>query len=375
MKLTVKVKLLSTPEQQAALLRTMETFNDACNYLSGIAWKEKTFGQVGLHHRCYYDVRKAYGLSSQLTVRAIGKVAESYRAEKHTRHTFRKHAALVYDERILSFKGSDTVSILSCDGRLAIPIVYGAHARLDRPRGQADLLFVRKKLFLSLCIEHPEGALYEPQGTLGVDLGIANIATTSDGAFFSGGQIDEVRERTTKLKRALQTRRTKSAKRHLQKLSGREARFKRHTNHVISKQIVTNAKDTGRRISLEDLKGMRVRITVRKGERERFGTWAFDQLRQFIEYKAQLAGVPVVAVDPRNTSRTCSACGFVSRSNRKSQRVFSCLSCGFTAHADVNASIVIASRANVNWPIAVHAPALSPPAPGTAMPRQLLAAG
>ena len=84
MKLTVKVKLVPTQEQKRSLIKTIEVFNDACNYISGVAFKEKTFGQVGLHHLCYYHVRKTYGLSAQLAVRAIGKVSESYRAEKKT---------------------------------------------------------------------------------------------------------------------------------------------------------------------------------------------------------------------------------------------------------------------------------------------------
>jgi transposase len=72
--------------------------------------------------------------------------------------------------------------------------------------------------------------------------------------------------------------------------------------------------------------------------------------RAFLEYKAKLAGVLVVAVDPRNTSRTCPQCGFVSKSNRKSPSVFSCDACGFSGHADHFAAINIGRRASVNRP-------------------------
>ena len=357
MKLTVKVKLLPTSEQKASLIKTMEVFNDACNYISQNAWENQTFGQVGLHHLCYRYVRETYGLSAQLTVRAIGKVCESYRADKKTLHVFKKHSALVYDQRILSFKGLDTVSILSLDGRFKIPIVFGEYAQLHRRmiRGQADMIYIKGNLFLCLCVEIPEGTPVEPKGTLGIDLGINNILTDSDGDIFSGKEVDAVRERMTTIKRKLQRRDSKSAKRHLKKISGKEVKFKRNTNHIISKKIVSKAKDTSRAIALEDLKGFNGRQTVRKADRDRFGKWAFDQLRQFIEYKAQLAGVPVIAVNPRNTSRACSKCGFISKANRKSQSLFSCVKCGMSMNADFNAALNIALKGSQSIaPIAVH---------------------
>ncbi|HEX3036597.1 MAG TPA: transposase, partial [Thermodesulfobacteriota bacterium] len=150
----------------------------------------------------------------------------------------------------------------------------------------------------------------------------------------------------------------------LKKLSGRESRFKRNTNHIISKRIVSVAKGTSRAIAIENLKGFRA--TVRRADRERFGKWAFNQLRNFIEYKAKLAGIPVVAVNPRNTSRTCSNCGYFSKSNRKSQALFSCSNCGLSTNADLNASKVIALAASVNKRIAVHANSPISETPGTA---------
>lgn len=353
MKLTVKVKLLPTPEQKASLVKTIEVFNEACNYISKIAFEKKTFGQVGLHKLVYYDVRDKFNLSAQMVIRSIGKVSESYRIEKKTLHTFKKYSALVYDQRILSFKGLDTVSILSLNGRYKIPIVFGEYAKLEqrRVRGQADLIYHKGDLFLCLVVELPDGTPINPKGTLGVDMGIVNIATDSDGNTFSGKQIDIVREKTTALKAKLQSCGSKSAKRHLKKISGREARFKRNTNHVISKKIVQLAKDTCRSIALEDLKGFNGRQTVRKAQRERFGKWAFDQLRNFIEYKAQIVGVPVIPVNPRNTSRRCSQCGHVDKANRKSQSEFICIHCGFSLNADENAAKNISFLAEVKQPI------------------------
>lgn len=118
-------------------------------------------------------------------------------------------------------------------------------------------------------------------------------------------------------------------------------------NHYISKAIVQTAKDTRRGIALEDLQGIRERAgkTVGKRRRRVLHSWAFFQLRAFIAYKAALAGVPVVYVDTAYTSQTCSRCGHCEHANRRSQSQFLCKSCGFSAHADLNAAANIRSRA------------------------------
>jgi len=329
----------------------MQAFNKACNYISIEAFDKKKFGQIDLHHLYYYHIRDIFKLSSQMAIRAIRKVAESYKANKSKVHIFKEYSAIVYDQRILSFKGLDLVSILSINGRLKVPILVGSYAKLDqrRVRGQADLIYTNKEFFLCLCVEVPEEVQFEPNGSLGVDFGIINLATTSDGVSFSGADVEKTRKNISKLRGSLQRKRTKSAKRHLVKLSGKERKFKRNTNHIISKRIVQIAKDTQRAIVLEDLKGFRA--TVRTEQREQFGKWAFYELRQFIKYKAQLAGIPLFIIDPKNTSRTCSKCGYIAKSSRKSQSEFTCIQCNFSLNADINGAMNIASRAPVNVPI------------------------
>ena len=140
-----------------------------------------------------------------------------------------------------------------------------------------------------------------PNGFLGIDLGIANIAVDSDGSVYQGKTVKNVRYRHRQLRQKLQAKGTKSTRRRLRKLSGKERKFATWTNHNISKSIVAKAKDTGRGIAMEELGGIRDRVTARKPQRATLHSWSFAQLRTFIEYKAKLNGVAVVAVDPRNT--------------------------------------------------------------------------
>ena len=79
--------------------------------------------------------------------------------------------------------------------------------------------------------------------------------------------------------------------------------------------------------------------------RRRLGNWAFFDLAAKIKYKAAAAGIPVVEVDPRDTSRTCSWCGHCEKANRKAQSLFLCIKCGWESNADYNAALNIAARA------------------------------
>ncbi|MFC4894817.1 IS200/IS605 family accessory protein TnpB-related protein [Streptosporangium amethystogenes subsp. fukuiense] len=95
--------------------------------------------------------------------------------------------------------------------------------------------------------------------------------------------------------------------------------------------MVGKAKDTRTGIALEDLEGIRERVTVHKARRADLHSWAFHQLRTFVTYKAAIAGVPVRLVDPRNTSRTCHRCGHCDKRNRPSRDDFKASAAGSPA--------------------------------------------
>jgi len=353
--LTLKLKLQTTEEQKQQLFVTMEAFNAACNHVSDVAYEKGATDQIALHKLCYYDIREKFGLSAQMAVRAIGKVKEAYRRDKKKHHQFREHGAVVYDHRIWKFKQGHIVNLKTLTERIDIPFVFGEYRTIDmeRVRGQADLVYRDGVFYFYICVQISELPQVEPDDYLGVDLGIVEIATTSDGESFSGGKVNNIRARNASLRTKLQAKDTKSAKRLLKKRKRKETRFQRDVNHCISKKIVEQAKRTGRGIAIEDLKGIRDRIRVRKSQRRVQHSWSFFDLRSKLEYKSLLAGVKLVAVDPRYTSQMCSQCGYVSRSNRPNQSTFSCMSCNFSANADINAAINISRRAAVNQPNAV----------------------
>ena len=358
-KLTAQVKLVVTSDQADALKRTMQAANAVCNNISAWAWTNQTFRQYPLHKAQYAAQRAESGLTAQVIVRAIAKVADSYKLDKRTQRTFQPTGAIAFDDRILNwYVDKEQVSIWSVDGRLKLRFACGEYQRglLAFRQGEADLAFVNGNFYLMATVSIPDPPFIETDGVLGIDLGIVQIATDSEGNQYSGEAVKACRRRSRAHRSVLQKTGTKRAKRTLKKMSRKASRFSRHVNHVISKQLVQSALSSRKALALETLTGIRERANGFSREmRWQMGNWAFDQLKQFIAYKAKKAGIAVYFVDPRNTSRTCSACGHCDKTNRKSQSQFLCLQCGLQANADMNASVNISrkgleARANVRTP-------------------------
>jgi IS605 OrfB family transposase len=299
-------------------------------------------------------MREQFGLSSQMTVRAIAKAIDTYKRDKSKSCTFNPKGAVVYDERLMSFKKDHHVSLLTLSGRQLIPLIFGKYQSdlLPYMKGQADLILRDGVFYLFATVDLPNVTPIETTGILGIDLGIVEIATDSEGHSYSGEKVKTVRRKTRRIRALLQSKGTKSAKKHLKRINRKQSRFVRDTNHCISKQLVTTASSSTKAIALEDLAGIRERADGYGREmRWLMGNWAFYQLRQFITYKAYAVGIPVVLVNPRNTSRECHECGYIDKANRKSQAHFHCIQCGHDTNADKNAALNIMARAAVNLPI------------------------
>jgi IS605 OrfB family transposase len=348
MKLTVRIRLMPDVVQAERLKAMTERFNAAADWIAGELFARKVSNKIEAQRLLYHEVRRRFGLSAQTAILCIHRACEAYKRDRSKRPGFRKDAGITYDVRTMSFKGIDKVSLLGLEGRLVVPmLVTGYQAeRLGYPKGQCDLIRRDGKWYLSVTVDVPECLPLDPADFIGVDLGIANIAVDSDGNAHSGEDVERIRRKHNLQRQRLCRRGTKGARKKIKRMRDKEARFRRHQNHVISKRIVESARRTGRGIALEDLEGMRERVTAKGGDaRNRLSGWALAQLGSFLGYKAQLAGVPVLYVDPRDTSRTCAECGHCEKANRKSQGEFSCQACGHQAHADANAARNIRARA------------------------------
>ncbi|MFE6806941.1 RNA-guided endonuclease InsQ/TnpB family protein [Streptomyces sp. NPDC057681] len=373
MKIVVQVKLIPEAEQATALSATLTACNDAANWVSVVAFEHGVPREYELRKHTYAQL-KARGLGAQAAQHVIKKVRDSYttlkanvragnlgkegtkrrRKAESKPISFRPDAAQPFDDRCLSWQlDAQTVSLWTTGGRLRgirFACSTGALETLqDHRRGESDLIERDGVFYLIATCDVSEAEPYEPDGFVGVDLGIVNIATTSTGYQAAGRGLNRYRKRQLALRAKLQRKRTKSARRRLKERSRREQRHVKNQNHIIAKTIVTEAERTSAGISLEELKGIRQRVRLRKPQRVALHSWAFAQLGEFIVYKARRAGVPLVFVDPAYTSQTCCECQHVDRRNRVDQGLFICRGCGVVAHADRNASHNIASRGVTVW--------------------------
>jgi putative transposase len=340
------VKLRTNEIQHRALLRTMNTFNAVCNDISRQAFEAKEYQKIQLHHLVYRSQRDAFpNFSSQLVIRAIGVVSDSYKIKRtrHNQNYFKKTSAVVYDDRIIKFKGEDSVNIMTNDGRMDIPIQVHDKEKFKFRKGQTDLILENGNLYLICNLDIPTPTKYDAKGVMGVDLGVNKIAVTSEGDIFSAEHIEKKRKQYHSHRQRLQKRGTRSARKRIKTIGQKESRFRKDVNHVISKLLVTKAKALGYSLALEELTGINKQVTVRRVNRSERMSWSFAQLRSYITYKSELYGVPLVIVKPAYTSQTCSACGHCEKKNRKSQELFLCVSCGHTENADFNASKNIAN--------------------------------
>ena len=170
---------------------------------------------------------------------------------------------------------------MTLQGRLKLATRVGDYQRQRwdgaKIKGQSDLIYKKGVFYLIVVQDIHEEKKYDPVGVLGIDLGIENIAVDSDREIFESKKVENTRQRYSRLRSILQHIGTRLAERKLKKLSGKDRRFKKDVNHVISKHIISKAKGTARVIGIENLKYIRSRVTVRRSQRDRHSKWAFGE--------------------------------------------------------------------------------------------------
>lgn len=374
MQRTVRIRLRPDAETAALFAETVARFTSSFNVVAEEGWRTGVANGIELHKATYYPERTRTGLPAQLVCAARVKATEALKsaralAAKEMKRPEGKrclpsrpqsaHCSIRYDARSYRVDlAAGAAALLTLDGRRAVTFAFSTYHRryADWRTASADLCRDRQgRWWLHVVVVAPAAVAEPTDETIGVDLGLVHPATDSRGEHHGSDHWRKVEERTHNLRRRLQAKGTRSAKRHLKRLSGKQGRFRRDCDHVISRRLVASVQP-GATLVFEDLTDIRGRVPSRKAQRRRLHGWSFAQLQGFVAYKAQARGVTVGYVAPRYTSQRCSACGHRERANRRSQAHFRCVSCGFACDADHNASMNIrqdylAARAAVSPPI------------------------
>jgi putative transposase len=360
---TVPVKLDVDSDDAVLLEDTIDEFLWAANSVTRHAFEGEyvTTSKTALHDDTYEDVRDETALHSNHVQAARNKAADACKSvvEKWKQgtnasmpHFTSPH--LVYDHRTATFH-DDYVSLATVDDRIEADYVLPADER-ETPHAEyyfsdeyettgAELHYSHGNWMLHIHCkrevesETPQQDAAENGTVLGVDLGVTNLAVGSTGTFWTGDEFDHWRREYENRRGDLQAHGTRWAHENLQAVGRKEeGRFK-ITLHRISNELVSEARDHGCSvIAFEDLSDIRDRTRASWGHK-----WAFNRLYEYVEYKAAEYGIDVAQVEPENTSRRCSHCGFTHPDNRKSE-AFECLKCEYENHADYNAAKNIGLR-------------------------------
>ncbi len=387
--ITAKLKLITTPEQFQALRQTQLAYRDALNAVSHYAFEHgKTSSNITLHKGMYTELRTRSHLPSQLACSVERQVAATYKGlwtkvKKNAEHRRKKITKKCFKgldkppryssptvqytyERDYTFQRNQQVSIGTLGGRISIPYHgYDEHLafiRREASIGDAKLWYdkARKTFYVlvSLEIDVPAPTCEQLNEAVGVDVGIRYLAVTSTAtgkaAFHPGKRVRHRANHYARLRKRLQKKGTRGAKRRLKRIEQRERRLKLQANHLIAKQIIEQHPHA--LIGLEQLTDIRERTRRKKRKRKKNGTgservspkarkanrvysqWSFAQLHALINYKAALAGSLALKVDADYTSKTCPMCGLTSDENRPHKGLlFVCQNpnCRYTLHADL----------------------------------------
>jgi len=358
---TVPVKLDVTDEQADLLHETIDEFLWAANYVVDAAWdgeRAETRKSV-LHEETYDEVREQTRLHSNhvqsardRAVDALDSVVSKWSKGEYASLPRFTTPFCEYNQRNATFH-DDHASLSTVDGRVTAEYVLPDENR-DTPHSKylrsdefeqtgATLHYRRGDFYLHVRtkadVDGPEPA--ENGTVLGVDLGVENIAVTSTGVFWSADELNHWRQEYVERHKSLQECGSRWAHENVQAVGRKETgRFEQYL-HRVANELLEEAVESGCTvIAFEDLTDIRERMpTARK-----FHEWAFRRLYEYVSYKAEERGIRVEQVNPKNTSRRCSSCGFTHGDNRPSQDTFRCQSCGYENHADYNAAKNIGYR-------------------------------
>mgnify|MGYP001809866401 CR=1 FL=1 len=289
------------------------------------------------HKALYEKIREQYPkIPSSIIQATRNQALEAVKRLKFKIKPKKKpYSAVRYDARTISLRGNK-LSFSSDNGRIkqliTIPSYFKKYKKWKMQSGTIGYDKQKHKLKINLCFQAPDIQLNNENKVVGVDRGIYNIVSLSDGQKLNTKLIRKRKREFLFVKRQLQAKVTKSAKRLLRKRSGKEKRFSLYHNHCISKWLANLPYDT---FVLEDLSGIRKQ---KKGKKINnwLSNWTFYQLELLLTYKAAALGKKVVKVDPSYTSQTCFACGKIDKEQRDKSH-YMC-SCGYQEHADINAA-------------------------------------
>lgn len=216
------------------------------------------------------------------------------------------------------------------------------HIKDGAKLGKASLFRKKSKYYFAVTITIKKKKL-DTANIMGIDIGLNQLAVASvkndegkeiNRQFHNGKKAGFIRRKYSSLRRRLGKAKKANV---IKSIRDKESRCVKDLNHKISRQLIDLAvQERVSTIVMENLKNIRKTAYSQKRADRNLNSWTFYELQQFIEYKANLAGIEVIYIDPKYTSQTCNNCGERKKSNRR-RNDYKC-ACGYRVHSDLNAA-------------------------------------
>jgi len=344
---TYNAELTGSNENRELLMSLMDEYRIMVNKASKLQFEGNLNCINALHNAFYYKTRVEHpDMPSQTVIKAEQESLASYKSIKSNKHEIKgafikKGLSIRIDKRLYSKTSSQTtIFITTKEGRkeFEIKTYPKLNELLNKYEYLDPFLFVRNnKLMIGLSFENAIEAKKAAPLCLGVDLGIRRVAACSDGRLIIDKKFNAEKRKLRYLKRCLQSKKTKSAKKHLKKLKHKERNKNKNQVHLVANEILkTNANI----IVLENLKGIKAKKNKYQNKNAISQVPIF-KLRTTLTYKAKNIGKNIRLVSPANTSQIDSISG-IKEGTRKGCRFYA--KSGLIYDADLNASMNIARR-------------------------------
>ena len=366
---TVVGKVFKPNKNKVLALNTcLEEYFRAVKWYLSFNSTSKTF----LHKNGYEKAKQLFNLNTALIQTARDKAVEILKSFNEKKKEGKakserpklNRVSIRFDKRCYSFAKTTNVLTpywltlsLNRRTRISLPIKFGKRQqKLIEEASQGKWQFCTVEMvkrngewYAHFVLKKEVELIDEPETIIGVDVGEWNVAVAvaiskhnsskpMKGQFWSGARVRYVRGKYAHIRRNLQRKKRLDL---VKRIGSKEGMIVNQILHTIAKEVVEYAKQFSKPIIImERLNGIREEMNSSAKLNRRLHAWSFRKLQQYIEYKANLEGIPVVYVNPKNTSKRCHRCGHVAR--KVEGREFRCPKCGLVYNRDLNSAINIA---------------------------------
>jgi IS605 OrfB family transposase len=323
----------------------MEEYSKCFNFYSNWSSINKSTSKKVAHSNSYQESKKLFPTLPTALIQSARDLALESNKSKRSKSVpiKKKHSSIRYDVRTFSLRNQQ-LTLSSTNKR--IKTIVSLYPYIENYFKNWKLLKtgylskVEKHFYFTFLFE--SGKTKETKGTetVGLDRGIINVIATSEEELVSGKPLRKNKRKYLHLRRKVQAKGTRSAKRFLKRISRKEKRFSLDFLHSLSKQLVKN--ENVKTYVLENLSRFKPKKYNKKSNKI-VSNWGFKQFETLLKYKAEQKGIEIKFVDPMYTSQICSGCQNQNKESRN-KGMYRCDQCKLKIHSDINAAINIKNR-------------------------------